>query len=423
MKRFAALLVACALVLTFAVPAFSYQIKIGARLDTDVAYMWRAGSAYGNNDVRMPDLTTFYCAMPSTNYVRLDWTSDDKTTGGRIELGISAGIGHGAGAVGLRHMYGWYKFGSCRLVIGHTDDLVAPLDYAPYQWLGWAAAGSFTSHGLTSAPYIMFVGMGKQYSGRFAQIALYCDVGSWTFMVAVGQASTANVATGPVNVAASANTVFPRLDLVVQYKGKWFSVAPGIAIYESEYEPIQGASLKDDRTLSYMVVLPFQLSFGRFRIKGELSHGRNWVAANYTASQNFFNSAVYWGGSADPSRIKVEDTFFLAACLGLEYHLGRVSLHLGGGWHKSTNATSDVPGGWRHGQNVRFAFNFAVRYHVNKHFVIAPEISYWNYGWDPTQDVGGGNGPLIKRVPVINGSTTADLGSAWILGISFQIRF
>jgi len=391
-------------------------------VDIDAAYMWRTGPSYANNDVRNPDLTTFYTALPSTNFLRVDWTSNDKSVGARIEFGISAGVAHGAGAVGLRLMYGWYKFGGCRLVIGQTDNLLASLAYAPYQWLGMAAAGSFTAGGLNAAPYILFIGHGKQYSGRFAQIALYYDTGPWTFMVAIGQAPTTNVATGPVNVASVANTTFPRLDLVVQYIGKWFALAPGISIFMSEREPIEGASLGDDRILSYLMVLPFRISFGRFRIKGELSHGRNWVAATYFASQNFFNSAVYWGGAADPSRIKVEDTYFLAACLGLEYHMGRVSFHLGGGWHKSTNATEDVPGGWRHGQQVRWAFNFAVRYRVNKHFVIAPEISYWYYGWDPTQDVGGGAMP--GRIPVpARGSMFADLGSAWLAGISFQFRF
>ncbi len=421
MKKIRLIGLVLAVLLACSATAEAYQVKVGARVDTDVGYMWRTGSSYGNNDIRMPDLTTFYVAMPVTNYLRVDWTSNDKSTGARIEFGISAGIGHGAVAVGLRYMYGWYKFGSCELVIGHTDNLLASLAYAPYQWLGLAAAGSFTSGGLAAAPVVLFIGMGKQYSGRFAQIALYYYLGPWTFMVALGQASTGN-AGNPVNVASVANTMFPRLDLVVKYKGKYIGLAPGISIYMSEREPIEGANIVDDRILSYLLVLPFRISFGRWRIKGELSHGRNWVAANYFPGQTIWNTAVYWGGAADPSRIKVEDTYFLAACLGLEYHLGRVSLHLGGGWHKSTNATEDVPGGWRHGQQVRYAFNFAVRYRVNKHFVIAPEVSYWFYGWDPTQDVGGGPGPG-GRVPVPNGSMFADLGSAWLVGISFQFRF
>jgi hypothetical protein len=52
-----------------------------------------------------------------------------------------------------------------------------------------------------------------------------------------------------------------------------------------------------------------------------------------------------------------------------------------------------------------------VRYRVNKHFVIAPEISYWFYGWNPFRDLGDVN------------AMRADYGSARLVGISFQIRF
>jgi hypothetical protein len=401
------------LAVAFAVPAMAYQVKIGARVDTDIGYIWQSGNSYGNNDSRMPDLTTFYIGMPVTNYLRVDWMSNDKSTGARIELGIRAGgpwAGHGGSAVGLRYMYGWYKFGRCRLVIGHTDNLIASLAYAPYQWFGLGAIGTFTGQLGMMAPIVLYIGHGKQYSGRFVQIALYYDVGPWTFMVALGQASNANNA-GVAGVQNVANNMFPRLDLVVKYKGKFIGLAPGVSVYMAEREAIEGASLADDRILSYLLVLPFRISFGNFRVKGEVAYGMNWVAANYFGSQVVLNRATYWGGNNDPSRIKVEDTYMLSACLGVEYFMGRVSLHLGGGWHRSSNAGNDQPGTWRHGQNVRYGFNFAVRYRVNKHFVIAPELSYWFYGWNPTLDVGAGNAMF------------ADLGSAWLAGISFQIRF
>jgi hypothetical protein len=409
MRKLFVLLLAVVLAVAFAVPAMAYQVKVGARVDTDIAYAWRSGNSYGANDMRMPDLTTFYLAMPVTNYLRVDWMSNDKSTGARIEFGISAGLAHGAGAVGLRYMYGWYKFGRCQLVIGHTDNLLASLAYAPYQWLGLGALGAFGGAAF-KAPVVLFIGHGKQYSGRFAQIALYYYVGPWTFMAAIGQAPTTN-AGNPVNIASVANTTFPRLDLVVKYKGKYVGLAPGFSIYASEREPIEGASLGDDRILSYLLVLPFRISFGAFRIVGEISYGQNWVTANYFPGQTVWNTAVYWGGNNDPSRIKVEDSYFMAACLGLSYSMGRTSFHLGGGWTKYTNASNDQPGTWRHGQNVSYAFNFAVRYRVNKHFVIAPEISYWYYGWNPFLDVGAGN------------AVFADMGNVWLAGISFQIRF
>jgi hypothetical protein len=410
MRKLFVLLLAVVLAVAFALPAMAYQVKIGGRIDTDIAYAWRSGNSYGANDMRMPDLTTFYIAMPVTNYLRVDWLSNDKSTGARIEFGISAGPAHGAAGVGLRYMYGWYKFGRCQLVIGHTDNLLASLAYAPYQWLGLGGLGMFGGAAF-KAPVVLFIGHGKQYSGRFAQIALYYNVGPWTFMVAIGQAPTTN-AGNPVGNAFAANTMFPRLDLVVKYKGKYFGLAPGFSIYGSERESMNGGNIADDRILSYLLVLPFRVSFGAFRIVGELSYGMNWVAANYFPGQTVWNTAVYWGGNNDATRTKIEDSYMFAACLGLSYTMGRTSFHLGGGWTKYSNASNDQAGTWRHGQNVTYAFNFAVRYRVNKHFVIAPEISYWNYGWNPFNDVGPGAA-----------SMTADMGSVWLAGISFQIRF
>jgi hypothetical protein len=429
MKRLLRGCLLSALTLALAGPAWGYQVKIGARIDTDVGYVWRSGNSNGTpfaaNDSRLPDLTTFYIAMPGTNYLRFEFTSNDKSTGARIEIGISAGgsdvwWGHGSSAVALRHMFGWYKFGRCRLVIGHTDNLFASLDYAPYQWLGRGnQIGIYSIIGPPgiaqsigdNAPTYMFVGMGKQYSGRFVQIALYYDVGPWTFMASLGQAPTMTYWFRPVGVQFSGNNMLPRLDLVVRYRGKYISAAPGLSISQSELDPIEGGSLDDDRVLSYCLVLPVRLSFGAFKIKGEVSYGMNWVTANYAGAHRFLNMGAFWGGNNDPTRTKLEDTYFLAACLGLEYYLGRVSFHLGGGWQKTTNASNDQVGTWRHGQNVRYGFNFAVRYHVNKHFIIAPEISYWNYGWNPHRDVGDGNAMF------------ADFGSAWLAGISFQVRF
>ncbi|MBU0514132.1 MAG: hypothetical protein KJ621_05110 [Proteobacteria bacterium] len=84
---------------------------------------------------------------------------------------------------------------------------------------------------------------------------------------------------------------------------------------------------------------------------------------------------------------------------------------MGGGWHKSTNASNDQNGTRRHGQNVCYALNFAVQYRVNRYLVIAPEISDWYYGWNPFRDLGDGN------------ARQADYGSVWLAEISYQVRF
>ena len=63
-----------------------------------------------------------------------------------------------------------------------------------------------------------------------------------------------------------------------------------------------------------------------------------------------------------------------------------------------------------------FALNFAVPYRVNKHVIIALDVSYWFAGWDPTQDVGG-----ATNFPGV--SNTADPGSYRLVGIHFRFNF
>jgi len=103
--------------------------------------------------------------------------------------------------------------------------------------------------------------------------------------------------------------------------------------------------------------------------------------------------------------------------MGFFYRIGRVTLWLSGGWKMTVNGSSDAVGTWRHGQNVRYAFILAAPYRVNRHLTIAPEVAYYFYGWDPTQDVGGSRNPANPT------STTADLGAAWIAGVRFVVRF
>jgi hypothetical protein len=403
MRKLTIWLMVAALTLGLAASAAAYQVKIGATIYTNLFYAFQSGNAAGRGDSRMPDTTTFVAEASGDSFFWISWTSNDKTTGAYIELWLQGGPGHGATAVGLDYMYGWYKFGRCTLTIGHTDNLFASAQYQPY-----AALASFYFADGSGGNY--FREFGKLYSGRFVQIKLDYEVGPWTFMVALGQAPTGGSnPVNPVGVANVANTMLPRLDVAVQYKGKMFSVAPGFSVYVSERESIEGASLEDDRVLAYALVLPFKLTFGSFGVVGEVGFGRNWVTANIA---NLWRQGVWWGGNNDGTQVKFEDTYTYTACLGLYYEIGRATIWLSGGWQKSTNASNDQVGTWRHGQNTRYAVVFAVPYKINKHFTIAPEVGYYFFGWDPTLDVGPGAG-----------SMNADLGSAWLAGVQFVFSF
>jgi hypothetical protein len=237
MKKFTyALSLSFALTL-LASPSWAYQVELGARFRAEYYWAYRPGTTYGNRDVRQPDLSTFIAAMPSTSYLRLDFTSLDRTTGGRVEIGFGVGPDHGGNRLDLRHIYGWYRFGRCKLIIGHTDNMLAiEKDYAPWQYLGLSGRQATFPLG----PSDMMEGFGKLYSGRFTQAILYYYQGPWTFMVSVGQPglnnSTGWAFSNNAGTVAVTN-VWPRLDLAVEYRGKWFALVPGFSISEVRFEP------------------------------------------------------------------------------------------------------------------------------------------------------------------------------------------
>ena len=418
MKKLSVLIIAPVLALALAVPAFGYQVKVGAEIVSNFFYSIHSNSGYvgaaGTTDIRQPGLTGFTAEVNGDSTITFEFTSDDKSTGAAIVLNLASGPPAGANAVGIDHLYGWYKFGRCKLVIGHTDNLFATDENSPY-------AGLATGFGLGAGDH--FKGFGKMYGGRMAQIAFYYETGPLTFNVALGmpQINVNNDVLGNNNPSVGNNqpyqayTVYPRLDLALAYAGKHFWVAPGVSIYQFKWEGWEGApNLEDNSAWAYAIALPFKLAFGNFQVVGEVGYGLNWLAP---ALPNTWRNAVWWGGRNDVGLLKAADTHTYSACLGLSYKLGRVTLWLSGGWQKSSNGSSDAGGTWRHGQNTRMAFALAVPYEVNGHFTIAPEVSYYYYGWDPRQDVGGSGNPAAQT------STTADQGSMWLIGIQFVFSF
>ncbi len=418
MKRIGMLLAAVAGTVALATTGYAFQIKVGATLATDLFYILQTGPAYVGplvtRDSRQPDLTTF-TAQVTSGSLSIMYFARDRTVGAHLALALTAGPAHGAQNVQILFMYGWYRFGRFRLSIGHMDNLFASSTYAPYAGLGFQSLPD-GSGGLYD--------FGKLYSGRFAQVGLYYGIGRWQFMIALGTAPR-NTDNFPAwrnnqNVIVG-NGRYPRVDLAAEYRSKYFAFAPGISVYRTEWEGMEGVTLQDESVLSFALVLPFRASFGNFGLTGEVSYGQNWRAANM---RNPWQGAVWWGGGYGDrlDRIKAADTRLYSACLGLYYRLGRATIWLSGGWQMAQNGSSDVFGSWRHGQNTHWAMVLAVPYRVNRHFSIAPEIGYYFYGWDPTQDVGGASNWGTPG-GATSTSTIANLGSAWLIGIRFVIRF
>jgi hypothetical protein len=412
-KTKVALGAALILALLSAGPASAYLNKIGLRISTDVFYSLQSGSSYfgpdNTRDIRQPDLTTFTAQADTQLYVL--WLSNDRTVGVHLQIQMSAGPNHGVSQVELYYLYAWYKFGRCRLEIGHTDNLFASAAYAPYGALGFSRFGDGSGG---------FFDFGKLYSGRFVQMALYWSDGPWRLMIALGAARANSdnrpALAGGIDVV-QVNTRYPRIDLALEYKGRWFAVAPGLAVYRAEWEPMAGTPhMRDQEIVSWALVLPFKFSLGPAGLTGEIGIGQNWVTSNMLNTWQF---ASWWGGLGDGGNLdKVADTRMYSACLGIYYRLGRTTLWLSAGIITLQNPSSDAPGAWRHGMNQRYAVVLAAPYQVTRHLTIAPEVGYYFFGWNPTQDVG-----YTDPANGAPASTTADLGSAWIMGVRFQISF
>ena len=418
MKRMGVILGAFLGVVLSAAVALAYQTRIGGTLAFDLFYAIQSGPCYagaaGTRDIRQPDLTSFNTQV-SSGTLTFWFFSDDRSVGAHLTLSMTAGPAAGAQVVQLMYLYGWYRFGRCRLSIGHMDNMFAAATYAPYAGLGFQTLPDGSGG---------FFEFGKLYSGRFAQAALYYGLGRWQFMIALG-AVPRNTNNWPA-YRGNQNVItgyarYPRLDLAVEYQGKYFSLAPGLSVYRTEWEPWEGAVLEDKHVWSMALVIPFRVTVGNFGLTGEVGYARNWRVPNML---NTWQGGLWWGSGWPDNldRIKVADTTTYTACLGLYYRVGRATVWLSGGWQMSQNGSSDVFGGWRHGQNVRYALVLAVPYRVNSHFSVAPEVGYYFFGWDPTQDVGG---PSNWGTPggATTTSTTADRGSAWLLGIRFLVRF
>ena len=412
MKRTATVVALMIGLIWLASSAQAYQVRVGANVATSLFYAIQTGSSYagfaGTRDIRQPDLTNF--ATQVDGYFSIIFVSDDRSTGAHVKIALTSGPVAGTNAVNLYYLYGWYRFGRCTLEVGHMDNLFAPATYAPYGALGFNALIDGSGG---------FYEFGKLYSGRFAQVALYYKAGPWTLMAALGAVprNSDNLPTtqtfwGPVTNVFQMNQIYPRLDLAAQYRGRWFALAPGFSIYRTEWETWEGApNLQDDHIWSWAFVIPFKLVVGNFGLTGEAGIGQNWAVPNMLNTWQF---ATWWGSARTGFMNKVADTRLYTLCLGLFYRVGRATIWLSGGWQMAQNGSSDVIGAWRHGQNVRFAFVLAVPYRVNRHFTVAPEVGYYFYGWNPTEDVG----------PVSQGGTvTADLGLAWIVGVRFYIHF
>lgn len=393
MKKFLAIMVAIAALVTFTAPAWASDAPgpsfvVGGRMLTDLGYNKLSKELTAN---KKEDVTTAFVNLASHSYLNAKFTSVDKTTGGFVELGLSSKVNNTEG-VSLRYAYGWWKVGNCKLQAGHDDGWLGSLAFAPKQYLGLSQAGK-----------LLLSNWGYTYSGRHPQARFEWESGNFGVSLAAVQPGAEKVPTIAATQDYYANV--PRFDLATKIKLGGFLAMPAVGWSQLKMEGV--ASGADNTINSWMALLPVKFAAGPFTAKAEIHYG--------------INSEIEWNG-VDPSlrtlprnqpfigtNGKIEDTKMVGGFLALEYMIiSNWEITAGFGIEKLTNdawkkSVAHGGAGYKNDDYTRTAYFVALPYTVTKNFAIHPEFSYFNYGDN-----------------IVDGK---DFGNEWLLGLQFRFVF
>lgn len=434
-KLFAAVAVLTMMALAVPVMAASeapgYGVVIGGRIKADLGWQFLSKEQSPNYDYDTDTgdaITNFFLTSNSNNYLRAVFTSADKNTGVFIEYGFGSwsnnsnrGIDADNEPIALRHAYGWWKVGSCKLIVGQFGSRVG--DAAANQWLGTTKAGKVNLQGFG------FIG-----SSRNPKVAFEMAVNEmFGFNVAIGQAGSENSLASSLQGAytgtgIATNSWLPKFELVFDFtfSGDWgnLMISPGGGIsYQKikENDELMGGDFDDNSVLAWVVVVPVRFNYGPFRATLNAYYGHNvdtdWTGENNITSTPFFSLTSFgmYGGQPgslaaaqlnDNGQWEIEDTKTWGVGLDLGYTFTeQLSLSVGGGVTALKNSAWDV-GGDSKDNYYRFGVYAALPYKLTSNFTIAPEIGYYNYGDE-----------------VANFDKSDKVGDEWLVGIHFQFLF
>ncbi|MCB2188116.1 MAG: hypothetical protein KQJ78_16990 [Deltaproteobacteria bacterium] len=372
MKKFFAVMAVLA-VCAVAVPVWAADAPapgatVGARFWTDIGWQVKSEEVTVN---KHDAVTSNFTNLNANSYLRATFTSEDKSTGGLAELRIGSKQGD-AESVGFSYMYGWWKVGNCKLVVGQDDTWIGSLAYAPRQYLGVSQSGK-----------VLLINWGFPYSGRHAQARA-----EFWFSQAVGLSvgiaeADAELAPGEDFAAPAGdyyNTV-PALELGLWFRTPNFMCTPAIGWSQTQIEKTSETDKSDDDYNAFIAVLPVKLTFGPFAAK---------VGGYYG-----INNDTTWGGEingngtlgASPRSVPVwknngdeEDTIQYGFWGDLGYAIGPVTPTIGGGVVNTQNDAWSKSAGYADDNNTRFALFAALPYQVTPNFDVQPEVVYFDLG-------------------------------------------
>jgi opacity protein-like surface antigen len=410
----AALLAAMAMAApVIAADAPGYGVVIGGRIHYDIGWQVKQDAQVGN--LTDDTLVNFFSSIRPSSYLNATFTSADKTTGTKIEIGLSGNInqdnsgGTDASGTSLRLAYGWWKVGSCTLLAGQAWTRLGAGVQLP-QILG----GGKSNKG-------ELIGFGFVSPSRTPRLAFSMDVNeNFGFDISIAQPGAEISSNIDIyGAAGSTQNYLPRLELVLDFKFGGFKISPGAGISYEKWE-FTGNSNNDDSVLSYLLFLPVKYEQGPFFAVLSAFYGQNidsnwngengvaWNTAGAFAGRTMTAGRNYGGQPYSlpilDANGKIEDTKTWGIGLGAGYAITeQFSLIAAGGFDHLSND------GWGDEDSyTRWALWLAAPYKLTSNFTIQPEIAYYNYG-DAV-------GTAIPR-------EFDDGGTEWIVGVSFQFVF
>jgi hypothetical protein len=372
MKKLLVLTLALVMV-AFTIPAMAAEapgpsIVLGARVNQTIGWQNRSEELTANGT---DDITSSFVELPGNSYWRAKFTSADKKVGVHVEIGLKS-------SVGMRHVYGWYKMGNCKLLAGNTDN--------------WHGAVYWNYHKLNAAPGGDVLGWGKIWAPRRPQVQLTWASGNFGLQFALESGASVSALAGGVDVYQT----FPRASISMQFKTGGFSVTPsfGYSRYDFEGYP----SGVDDNFAAWAVILPAKITAGAFTVQGELHYSAN-PGVGYSGYPGLAGYNVF----SFKSNGDFEDTMNWGGYIDASYKVGALRIALGFGYEYFENDEWKKSWGFREDNFSRQLFYISLPYQVHKNLTLYPEFNYLNHGDSPM--------------------TGDDAGNEWVLGILFRFIF
>ena len=345
--------------------ASAFDLTFGSRVRTNFGYTVDSHLRTENGD---EGATRGFFSVLGSSYFRATFTSDDKKVGVRAEMGLASS------AMTRRHVFGWYRIGSFKIVAGNTESDVDLL-YAPNQHMGTT---DLQGWGMVKALRQPIISLNWKSGGMAAQLAI--------------RDHRENLV--PVNMSTTGVDVYwtaPTVAGAFRYSHKYFTVNPSFQWAMTQYEGQPDNT--DGSAQSWVVKLPVKLMYGPVSIIADIHYGHN-LAGEFVDQPDFALPVVKSNGM-------IENTLSYGGFASAQFKQERWSLTTGVGYEKYDNDAWRETLGYAQDEFHRVAWYMTLALHLHSNLTFFPEVMYQKTGEDPV--------------------TGESMGSRWYVGM--QIRF